>query len=53
MAALIGFFAALASSYVGQFVDLFQPGQMLEWLSAIVASCLAGCLYAIFSRKPI
>ena len=53
MAALIGFFAAQASSYVGQFVDLFQPGQMLEWLSAIAASCLAGCLYAIFSRKPI
>lgn len=46
MAALIGFFAALASSYVGQFADLFQPGQMLEWLSAIGASCLVGVLYA-------
>ncbi|MBU3591445.1 hypothetical protein ICN11_05360 [Polynucleobacter sp. 78F-HAINBA] len=46
MAALIGFFAALASSYVGQFADLFQSGQILEWLSAIGASCLAGFLYA-------
>ena len=46
MAALIGFIAALASSYTGQFAGLFQSGQMLEWLSAIVASCLAGCLYA-------
>ena len=53
MAALIGFIAALASSYVGQFAGLFQAGQMLEWLSAIAASCLAGYLYAIFSRKPI
>ena len=46
MAALIGFIAALASSYIGQFAGLFQSGQMLEWLSAIVASCLVGCLYA-------
>jgi uncharacterized membrane protein YeaQ/YmgE (transglycosylase-associated protein family) len=43
---LIGFIAALASSYMGQFVGLFQSGQMLEWLSAIVASCLAGSIYA-------
>ena len=46
MAALIGFLTALASSYIGQFAGLFQSGQMLEWLSAIVASCLVGCLYA-------
>jgi uncharacterized membrane protein YeaQ/YmgE (transglycosylase-associated protein family) len=46
MAALIGFFASLASSYVGQFADLFQSGQMLEWLIAIAASCLVGVLYA-------
>ena len=46
IAALIGFLAALASSNIGQFTGLFQSGQMLEWLSAIVASCLAGCLYA-------
>jgi uncharacterized membrane protein YeaQ/YmgE (transglycosylase-associated protein family) len=53
IAALVGSIAALASSYAGQFAGLFQSGQMLEWLSAIVASCLAGCLYAIFSSKPI
>ena len=46
MAALIGFLSALVSSYVGQFTGFFQSGQMLEWLSAIVASCLVGCLYA-------
>jgi fluoride ion exporter CrcB/FEX len=46
IAALVGFLAALASSYLGQFIGLFQSGQMLEWLSTIVASCLVGCLYA-------
>lgn len=50
IAALIGFSAALASSYIGQLTGLFQSGQMLEWLSAIVAACLAGCLYAIVNR---
>jgi fluoride ion exporter CrcB/FEX len=46
MAGLIGFLAALTSSYAGQFAGLFQAGQMLEWLSAIGASCLVGFLYA-------
>ena len=46
IAALIGFITALASSYVGHFAGFFQSGQMLEWLSTIVASCLVGCLYA-------
>ena len=46
MAALIGFIAALASSYVGQFGGLFQSGQMLEWLCAVGAACLVGSLYA-------
>jgi len=50
MAVLVGSIAALASSYTGQFVGLFQSGQMLEWLSAIVAACLAGYLYAAASR---
>ena len=53
IAALIGFLAALASSYVGQFSGLFQSGQMLEWLSAIVVSSLVCCLYAAVSRKAI
>ena len=50
MAALIGFLASLASSYVGQFTGLFQSGQMLEWLSAIGASCLAGAVYASLGK---
>ena len=50
MALLVGSIAALASSYIGQFAGLFHSGQMLEWLSAIVAACLAGYLYAVASR---
>ena len=46
MAVLVGSIAALASSYIGQFTGVFQSGQILEWLSAIGASCLVGCLYA-------
>ena len=46
MAVMVGSIAGLAGSYIGQFAGLFQSGQMLEWLSAIVASCLVGCLYA-------
>lgn len=53
IAALIGFLTALASSYTGQFTGLFQSGQMLEWLSAIVAACLAGYLYAVLSRNSL
>ena len=51
MAALIGFLAALTSSYAGQFAGLFQSGQMLEWLSAIGVAFLMGCFYAAISRK--
>jgi uncharacterized membrane protein YeaQ/YmgE (transglycosylase-associated protein family) len=51
MAVLVGSVAALASSYTGQSTGLFQSGQMLEWLSAIVAACLAGYLYAVLSRN--
>ena len=49
MAVLVGGVAALASSYIGQFTGVFQSGQMLEWLGAIAASCLAGCLYAVYA----
>ncbi|QWD95528.1 hypothetical protein C2759_00735 [Polynucleobacter sp. MG-Unter2-18] len=49
MAVLVGGVSALASSYIGQFTGVFQSGQMLEWLSAIAASCLAGCLYAVYA----
>ena len=50
MAALLGSIAALAGSYIGQFAGLFQSGQMLEWLCAIVAASFAGCLYAVANR---
>ena len=49
-AGFIGFLAAFAASYLGQYSNSFQAGQMLEWLSAIIVSCLAGCLYAAASR---
>jgi uncharacterized membrane protein YeaQ/YmgE (transglycosylase-associated protein family) len=50
MAVLVGSTAALASSYIGQFAGLFQSGQMLEWLCAIGASCLAGVSYASIDK---
>jgi uncharacterized membrane protein YeaQ/YmgE (transglycosylase-associated protein family) len=50
MAVLLGSIAALASSYTGQFAGLFQSGQMLEWLCAIVASCLVCSFYAAVAR---
>jgi len=46
LAILLGFLAVLVSSYVGQWLGLFQSGQMFEWLSAIVVACLVGCFYA-------
>ena len=52
-AGFIGFLAAFAASYLGQYTNFFQSGQMLEWLSAIIVSCLAGCLYAVVSRRSI
>ena len=45
LAMLVGLISAAASSYFGQYLGFFQSGQMLEWLSAIFASCLAGCVY--------
>jgi uncharacterized membrane protein YeaQ/YmgE (transglycosylase-associated protein family) len=45
LAVLLGFLGAATSSYLGQYLGIFQSGQMLEWLSAIFASCLAGCLF--------
>ncbi|QWE17602.1 hypothetical protein FD960_00705 [Polynucleobacter sp. AP-Nino-20-G2] len=46
LACFIGFLVASMCSYAGQFAGIFQSGQMLEWLTAIVASSMAGCLYA-------
>jgi len=50
LAAFLGFIAALASSYLGQYFGFFQSGQMLEWLSAIFASCLAGCIFTSLAK---
>jgi uncharacterized membrane protein YeaQ/YmgE (transglycosylase-associated protein family) len=44
-ATFLGFLAAIACSYLGQYLGLFQSGQMLEWFSAIFAACLVGCLF--------
>jgi uncharacterized membrane protein YeaQ/YmgE (transglycosylase-associated protein family) len=45
VAAFFGFIAATLASYVGQSLNLFQAGQMVEWASAILASCAIGCIY--------
>ena len=50
LASFLGFIAAATSSYAGQYIGFFQSGQMLEWLSAIFASCLAGCMFAAFTK---
>ena len=50
LAAFLGFIASLASSYLGQYFGLFQSGQMLEWLSAIFASCLTGCIFTALAK---
>ena len=50
LAALLGLMAALTSSYLGQYFGIFQSGQMLEWLSAIFASCLTGCIFTALAK---
>jgi uncharacterized membrane protein YeaQ/YmgE (transglycosylase-associated protein family) len=50
IAFLVGFLAAVASSYLGQYWDLFQSGQILEWASAIFASCAAGCIFTALAK---
>jgi len=47
---LLGFLAAAASSYLGQYWDLFQSGQILEWASAVLASCVVGCLFTALAK---
>lgn len=49
-ASFLGFIAAAASAYLGQYAGFFQSGQMLEWLSAIFASCLVGCIFTAFAK---
>ena len=50
IAFLLGFLAAAASSYLGQYVGLFQSGQILEWASAIFASCAVGCVFTALAK---
>ena len=50
LASFLGFIAAAASSYLGQYFGLFQSGQMLEWVSAIFASCLVGCVFTALAK---
>ena len=50
VAIFLGFLAAIVASYSGQMTGLFQAGQMLEWLSAIVAASLVGCIYAAIPK---
>ena len=49
-AAFIGSLAAFTASYLGQYSNSFQSGQMLEWLTAIIASCLSGGIYAALNK---
>ncbi|MBU3556661.1 hypothetical protein ICN18_03375 [Polynucleobacter sp. Ross1-W9] len=50
IAFLLGVLAAAASSYLGQYWDLFQSGQILEWASAIFASCAVGCVFTALAK---
>jgi len=50
MVALLGSLAAAISSYLGQYADFFQSGQMLEWISAILASCAIGWIYTALAK---
>ena len=45
-AGLVGFLGATAASYLGQALNVFQSGQMLEWLVAIFTACATGVLYS-------
>ena len=45
MAILLGVIAAAVSSFLGQYLGFFQSGQMFEWASAIVSSCLISIFY--------
>jgi len=50
IAFLLGFLAAAASSYLGQYWGLFQSGQILEWASAIFVSCAVGCVFTALAK---
>ena len=50
VAMFIGLISAAASSYLGQYMGFFQSGQIMEWVSAIFAACLAGCAYTALAK---
>ena len=50
VSALLGFIAAVLSSYMGQYFNFFQSGQILEWASAILAACAVGCIYTTLAK---
>jgi uncharacterized membrane protein YeaQ/YmgE (transglycosylase-associated protein family) len=45
-----GFVGAWGGSFLALLVVLVKPGQMLEWLVAIVAAWLAAAIYVAFTR---
>lgn len=47
---LAGFLGAVAGSYGGQALGLFQSGQIAEWLSAIASAWLAGLLLTLIRK---
>ena len=50
IAFILGFIAAMTASYFGQYWGIFQSGQMLEWASAIFASCAIGCVFTALAK---
>jgi uncharacterized membrane protein YeaQ/YmgE (transglycosylase-associated protein family) len=49
-AAFMGFLTAFGASYLGQYTNFFQSGQMLEWFIVVIACSLLGGLYAALSK---
>jgi len=47
---LLGFVAAAGSSFLGQYFGFFQSGQILEWASAIFASCTVACVFTALTK---
>jgi len=41
----LGVLACALSAYIGQMAGIFQAGQMLEWLLAVLSACLVSCIY--------
>ena len=49
-AILLGFAAAAVSSFLGQYWGVYQSGQIMEWASAIFASCAVGCIFTALAK---